>query len=173
VIDDGEAYLGLIKGCLNDPYVGIRLVAVEGIGLKTNHADSAIPLLLAALEDQDPRVSSRAAEMLENFGTNALRAFGTLTNVVQSGRPKTASAALGTLIKIAPGETLPIVLERFHSADVTRRRQALVLLCKYPLKAPEIQAAIEEAAADTNAEVSLKAKEFISEQQREQRGKAH
>jgi hypothetical protein len=64
-----------------------------------------------------------------------------------------------------------MVLERFHSGDISRRRKALRLLCRYPLKAHEIQAAIEEAAADKDSEVSIKAKEFINEQQREQRAK--
>jgi HEAT repeat protein len=170
LIDDPKADLAQIKGCLNDAAGEVRYVAVSGIGMRTNNPDLAIPILITALKDTDDRVSARAAVFLANFGTNGLRAFGALTNAMGSGAPKTVRAALGTLIQIAPKEMLPTVLERLHSDDVKTRRQALLWLWKYPIKAPEIQAAIEGAASDSDSVISSQAKEFVTEYQRDLRG---
>jgi HEAT repeat protein len=170
VMDDGESYLGQIKSCLTHPDSDVRSAAVGGIGLQTNYADVAIPLLLAALKDPDAQVASNAARVLRNFGTNAFRAFGALTNAARNGGTRTARAALGTLVQIAPSETLPIVLSHLRSDDPERRSQALGFLTKYPVDAPEIQPAIERATVDPDSMVSLKAKEFITKQQRALRG---
>ncbi|EEF57386.1 HEAT repeat domain-containing protein [Pedosphaera parvula] len=170
VIGDAEIYLRQIKGCLNDPAEEVRFAAVRGIGAHTNASGSAIPLLLTALEDSSSTVSALAVEFLGDFGTNELRAFGALTDVAENGKPNTARVALRTLVKIAPREALPMVLERLRSDDPGRRRQSLLLLCKYPLKAPEIQAAIKGATADTDSVVSRWAKEFLTKQQGELRG---
>jgi HEAT repeat protein len=172
-LKDTKVYMAQMNGCLNDSNSAVRLAAVWGIGAQTNNPDLAIPMLVAALNDKDENVSAKAAQMLGGFGTNSLRAVGVLTNLVQSGNPITESAAVLTLIKIAPRETLPMVLKRLHSDDVKTRLQSLILLYQYPLKAPEIQTAIEEAAEDPDSEVSLAAKGFISEQQREQQRKTH
>lgn len=161
--DTGD-YLAHMKNCLNDPDVSVRFAAVQGIGLQTQAPDLAIPLLLIALRDKQDVVSSLAANCLADFGTNAIGTFLDLSNAVVSGSVNTARQALIAMVAIAPDKALLIVLKNFQSPDPRRRRTAAELLWKYPATIPEVQSAIQEAAADPDPILARKTKERITKQ---------
>jgi HEAT repeat protein len=163
VTDDTEDFLAHMKKCLNDPDGSVRFAAVQGIGLQTQAPDSAIPLLLEALRDEQDTVSSWAAKFLADFGTNAVRTFPDLSNVVANGSSKvTVIQALRTMVALAPQEALPIVFNNFRSSDPRRRSASVELLSKYPATNLEIQAAIQQAAADPDPVLARRAKELIT-----------
>lgn len=162
VTDEVDEYIARVKGSLNDPEGGVRFAALRAIGSQTEAPDTAIPFLLAALEESDEQMASAAAKLLADFGTNGLRAFGALSNAVERGRPAVANQALRTLVSLAPKEALPIVFAGLRSSDPQRRCGAVGRLCAYPVTTPEILAALEGAAADADPQVSRMAQEFIT-----------
>ncbi len=190
VTDDVGVYIARIKPSLQDSSAAVRGTAVDAIGIQTSAPELAIPLLISALKDS--AVSANAANALANFGTNALVAFPILTNLVERGDTNVASAALRTLIVItperslpiltnciargnpgidgalkalrdvAPGQALPIILNRFQSSDSQTRRVAFRLLCLYPMT-PKIEPAMQTAAADSDSVIADHAKEILTE----------
>jgi HEAT repeat protein len=191
VTDDVGVYIDRIKPRLHDSSGAVRATAVDAIGIQTSAPELAVPILLEALNDSAVRVN--AVNGLANFGTNALVAFPILTNLVESGNDDTASAALKTLIVIAPDESLtiltncvargrpqtrkalealkdiapekalPIILERFQSPDLDTRLFAFRLLSRYPMT-PAIESTIQTAAADPEFEIARRAKELLTEE---------
>ena len=198
VTDDVEIYIGRIKGCLQDPSAYVRNAAVDGIGTQSAVPDLAVPLLITALNDPSDFVSSSAAGWLGDFGTNALSAVPALSNLVEHAGLNTANAALSTLVKIAPNESIPIlakclargspatggalsvlvtsvpdkavplILAGTRSPNLGQRRTSFRLLYDCPLT-PEVQAAIENSVTDPDPITSQNAKRFLTEQYR----KAH
>ena len=163
--DDDKVFLARMRDCLKDPDASVRFAAVQGIGAQTQAPEEAVPLLMSVLEKNDSNVSSEAAGALANFGTNAMCAFNALSNVVVTGNyTPTADVALRTLVAIAPDQALPIILQNSRSPDQRRRHGALVLLCRYPVKTPEIQSAIEHAATDKDPLIARYARSFITRQ---------
>jgi HEAT repeat protein len=192
VTDDVGVYIARIKGRLEDSSDAVRATAVDDIGIQTSAPELAVPLLVAALKDSSDSVSSHAADSLANFGTNALGLFLTLSNRVESGSGSTASAALKTLVIIAPNESLPIltnciargkpatggalqaladaapekalpiILDRVQSPDSGQRRAAFRLLCHYPMTL-KIESAMQTAAADSDSDIAKRAKEILTE----------
>lgn len=193
VTDDVEVYIARIKDRLKDSSDAVRTTAVDAIGIQTSAPDLAVPLLVAALTDSSDSVSSHAASSLANFGTNALGTFLTLSNLIENGGPNTASAALKTLVIIAPNESLsilkngiargkpatggalqaladaapemalPIILDRVQSPDRGQRRAAFRLLCHYPMSS-EIESAMQNAAADSDSFIAKRAQEILTDQ---------
>jgi HEAT repeat protein len=191
VTDDVVVYITRIKPSLQDPSDAVRRTTVDAIGIQTSAPELAVPLLVEALKDSS--VSANAATALANFGTNALVAFPILTNLVENGNDGTASAALKTLIIIAPDESLPIltnciargkpatrgalealenvapekalpiILEQFHSPDLDMRLFAFRLLCRYPMT-PTIESTMQAAANDSEVKIARRAKEILTEQ---------
>jgi HEAT repeat protein len=192
VTDDVEVYIARIKDRLMDSSDAVRVTAVDDIGIQTSAPELAVPLLVAALKDSSDSVSSHAADSLANFGTNALGLFLTLSNLVESGSGSTASAALKTLVIIAPNESLPIltnciargkpatdgalqaladaapekalpiILDRVQSPDPGQQRAAFRLLCHYPMTS-KIESAMQTAAADSDSDIAKRAKEILTE----------
>jgi HEAT repeat protein len=190
VTDDVEVYIARIKPRLQDSSDAVRGTAVDAIGIQTSAPELAVPLLVEALKDF--AVSANAANALGNFGTNALVAFPILTNLVEHSDTNVAGAALKTLIVIAPEQSLPIltnciargkpdtggalealrdvapdkalyiILDRFQSPDLSARRFAFRLLCRYPM-APKIESAMQTAAADSDSVVAERAKKVLTE----------
>ncbi len=198
VTDDVEIYIGRIKGCLQDPSAYVRNAAVDGIGTQSAAPDLAVPLLITALNDPSDFVSSSAAGWLGDFGTNALSAVPALSNLVEHAELNTANAALRSLVKIAPNESLsilagclargrpatggalsvlvasapdkavPLILAGTQSPNLGQRRTSFTLLCACPLT-PAVQSAIENSVTDPDPITSQNAKRFLTEQYR----KAH
>jgi HEAT repeat protein len=190
VTDDVEVYIARIKPRLQDSSDAVRGTAVDSIGIQTSAPELAVPLLIEALKDS--AVSANAANALGNFGTNALVAFPLLTNLVENGGTNAASAALRTLIVIAPDQSLPIltnciargkpktdsalkafvdaapdkglplVLDGIQSADLNRRRVSFRLLCKYPMM-PKIESTMQTATADSDSIISDGAKKILTD----------
>ncbi|MGA3144913.1 MAG: hypothetical protein ABSF10_18080 [Verrucomicrobiota bacterium] len=195
VTDDVEIYINRIKGCLEDPSAYVRNAAVDGIGTQSAAPDLAVPLLITALNDSSDFVSSSAAGWLGDFGTNALSAVPALSNLVEHAGLNTANAALRTLVKIAPNESIPIlakclargspatggalsvlvasmpdkavplILAGTRSPDLGQRRTSFSLLYDCPLT-PEVQSAIENSVTDPDFAISQNAKKFLTEQYR-------
>lgn len=171
VVRNNEVRLAYLKKCLSDPRGVVRSGALTGIAMDTNAFELAIPLLITGLNDSDNEVSASAARALCEFSANSLRAFGALSNVVENRGSYATQASFEAMIKIAPMQTLPIVLEHLHSQDDWRRRQAVRLLCDYPVNSSEIQSAIERATEDPDQVVSERAKAFIVRKQRALQGR--
>lgn len=189
--DEVEVYIARIKPRLQDSSDAVRGATVDAIGAQTSAPELAVPLLVEALKDSS--VCANAANALANFGTNAVVAFPILTNLVENGNDGIASAAVKTLIIIAPDrafpvftnclaqakpwigaalqaltdvrpdKALPIVLARLQSPDVTMRREAFGLLRHYP-ETSQIDSAMQAAAADSESGLALGAKSFLTEQ---------
>jgi HEAT repeat protein len=164
VTDDTDDFLGHMEKCLSDPDRSVRFIAIQGIGMQTHARDSAIPLLLRALRDNS--LSVCAAQSLANFGTNAGRAFPDLRKAAENADRNTARQALISLVAIDPNEALPIVFSNFRSTDSSRRRTSFELLEKYPMTNPEVQAAIQRAAADPDPNLARRARELITKKYR-------
>jgi HEAT repeat protein len=192
VTDDVAVYITRIKGRLKDPSAAVRETAVDDIGIQTSAPELAVPLLVVALRDSSDAVSAHAANSLANFGTNALEVFPILRNLVESNGSNTASAALKTLVIIAPDESfsiltnsiargrpavddavrtladiapekaLPIVLDRVKSPNPGRRLAAFALLCHYPMNS-RIESAMQAVAAGSDIELARRAKEILTE----------
>jgi HEAT repeat protein len=191
VTDDVVVYIARIKPFLKDPSDAVRRTSVYAIGIQTSAPELAVPLLVEALKDSS--VSVNAVNALANFGTNALVSFPILTNLVENGNDGTASAALNTLIIIAPDESLPIltnciargkpginaalraltdvmpdqalpiVLARLQSHNISMRREAFGLLRRYP-PTSQIDSAMQTIATDSDSDLALSAKGFLTEQ---------
>lgn len=163
VFDSTEAYINHLTNSLDDPDAGVRFAAVQGIGSQTESPDLAIPVLVRTLEKNDGSISSQAASALAGFGTNAINAFPALSNIAVRGTDTPlASVALRTLVAIGPDRALPIVLQNSRSADRRQRHAALMLMCGYPTKTPEMQSAIEHATKDEDSAIAQYAKGFIT-----------
>ncbi|MDB6064014.1 MAG: domain containing protein [Pedosphaera sp.] len=192
VTDGVDVYMARIKGCFKDPSEQVRDQVVVCIGAQTEAPETAVPLLIAALQDPSEQVNARAASLLAGFGTNALSAFPALSNLVENGSARVAVPAMKTLVAIAPSDSLPVLIDaakrgrpydalqvligvapdkalpilmRNLQSPVPRLRNGAVAgLCSYPVKTPEIQAAIELATIDTAPMVSSLARSFLQEQ---------
>jgi HEAT repeat protein len=192
VTDDVEVYIARIKGRLEDSSDAVRVTAVDDIGIQTTAPELAVPLLVAALKESSDAVSSHAADSLAHFGTNALQFFPILRDLVESGSENTASAALKTLVIIAPDRSLailtnciargrpatdaalraladtapekalPIILDCIQSSDPEPRRVAFTLLCRYPMTS-RIESAMQTAAVDSDTVIAGRAKEILTE----------
>ena len=191
VTDDVVVYIARIKPSLQDPSDAVRRTTVDAIGIQTSAPELAVPILIEALKDSS--VTVNAINALANFGTNALVAFPLLTNLVENGNEGTASAALKTLIIIAPEKSLslftnclaqgkpkinaalqaltdvmpdqglPILLDRLQSPDIKIRREAFGLLRHYPMN-PQIDSALQIIATGSDSDLALGAKEFLTDQ---------
>ena len=107
--DDVEVYINRIKPCLNDVEPSVRLSTVLALADQNEAPELAVPLLVTALHDPDDGVSSHAASGLASFGTNALSAWPTLTNLAAAGREGQIWAALKALPPIDSEHALPIL----------------------------------------------------------------
>ena len=191
VTDDVGVYLARIKPRLQDSSSAVRITTVEAIGYQTSAPELAVPLLLDALKDEP--VSAHAASALANFGTNALVAVPPLTNLVESKNESAASAALRTLILIAPqrslplftnffahekpgitdtlralagvmpDEALPIILHRLQSPDPGTQSAAFGLLRHYPAM-PQVDSAMQAIALDSSSELAPAAKDYLTDE---------
>ncbi len=198
VMDSDVKYIDRIKVGLADPSDFVRSAAVGAVGVQTQAPELAVPLLIAALNDPSDKVNVDAAELLAGFGTNALPAFEALKKVVETGGANGARAAmttlaaiaperavpiltnavgrggviaegaLATLVSVAPETALPILLNQAQGRDPLLRHYAVMLLCKYPVKTPQIQSAIEHAATDSDRSIAFAAKTFLTEQYRQE-----
>jgi HEAT repeat protein len=190
VTDDVVGYITRIKPFLKDPSDAVRRTTVDAIGIQASAPELAVPLLVEAL--QDSAVSINAVNGLANFGTNALVAFPILTNLVENGNDGIASAALKTLIIIAPerslslftnclaqgklkinaalqaltdampDKALPIVLDRLQSSDIKIQHEAFGLLRHYPMT-PQIESAMQAVAVDSDPDLAPAVKRFLTD----------
>ncbi|MEI9865277.1 MAG: HEAT repeat domain-containing protein [Limisphaerales bacterium] len=107
--DDDRVFLARMGERLKDSNTSVRFAVVRGIGEQTQAPAEAIPLLIAALDDGDDRVSSEAVGALSGFGTNAANALPKLSNLVNTGSPAQARSALKALAAIDPVAALPVL----------------------------------------------------------------
>ena len=165
VFDNDRAYVAHLTNSLSDSDASVRVAAVQGIGAQTALPDLVIPILVAVVEKRDGNISSEAAAALAGFGTNALKAFTTLSNAVEYGNfDGIASSSLRTLVAIAPNEALSVVLQNMKSPDSLRRHAALRLLCEYSPQTADVEAAIQNATTDADPTIVQYAKSHISNQ---------
>jgi HEAT repeat protein len=192
VTDDVDVYIARIKPRLDDSSEAVRVTTVDAIGIQTSAPELAVPILVAALKDSSDETRLHAINSLANFGTNALVAFPILTNLVSSagnvasaalrtltiiapdkawpiftnylaqGKPG-INAALRTLTDVMPDQTLPIVLARLQSPSIQTRREAFGLLRHYPVTS-QIDSAIQTVAADSDPDLALAAKGFLTDE---------
>jgi hypothetical protein len=123
--DDVEVYLARVKGVLNDSNALVRFAAVQAIREQQNAPELAVPLLITATGDNDESVASMAVRGLSDFGTNATGAYSTLTNIVNSGKPASAMAALKALVAIAPTKAEPVLSNAVVNGRAEILRSAL------------------------------------------------
>jgi HEAT repeat protein len=190
--DDVDVYIDRIKPGLIDTSDYVRVAAVHCIGIQHKAPERAVPLLIHALHDASDDVQSQAAGLLAGFGTNALSAVPDLARMVEDGAGGAANAAANALGAIAPDQSLPlllkaaehgsppaaldaltttapsralaIILARVQSPEPLVRSDAVRRLCAFPLKTPEVQAAIEHAAFDQAKEVAREARNCLRDQ---------
>jgi len=84
------------------------------------------------------------------------------TNYFAQGKPE-INAALRALTDVMPDQALPIVLARLQSPNIKTRREAFGLLRHYPVTS-QIDSAMQTVAADSDPDLALAAKGFLTEQ---------
>ena len=156
VTDDDVVFLSRMKDCLKDSDASVRFAAVQGIGEQTQAPGEAVPLLIAALDDGDDRVSSQAVSALSGFGTNAASAFATLTNLVDTGTQAQARSALKALAAIAPVAALPVL-----SNAVVNGSSATLVAALKNLKTIAPELALEMALAEFHSTDSRRRSQVI------------
>ena len=157
VTDDIDVYLARLAGPLHDPDAAVRFAAVQALGMQTPYPDEVIPLLVKAMQDPAQSVAGYAAKFLGDLGTNGLKAFDALSNVVETGSAYMATHALRSLVSIAPGRALPVALGWLRSSDSDRRARAAGVLGQFPSASDEILDALRAAAADPDPKVAQEA----------------
>ncbi len=192
VTADVGTYIARIEPRLQDSDESVRITAVDAIGWQKNAPELVIPILVKTLNDSSDSVGAHAANSLANFGTNALPVFQILSNLVKNSHADTASAALTTLITIAPEaafpiltnciacgkpatsdainalanvapeKALPIILVRWQSADVKIKRSAFGLLLHLP-PTPEIESIMQNIATGSDSHFVLSAKSYSTD----------
>ncbi|MCX6923609.1 MAG: HEAT repeat domain-containing protein, partial [Verrucomicrobia bacterium] len=148
VMDDEGVYMARLKGPLNDPDAMVRCSAIRALGLQTNYLNEVIALLIKAMQDPQPKVSRQAVGAVGSFGTNGMKAFDALSDVVANGDAITAAEALRSMILIEPQRALPIALSWLQSGGANEAMRAGRILDAVNTTTPEIVSALRGALAD-------------------------
>ena len=138
VTDDIELYLKRLERPLNDADAAVRFAAVQALGLQTKYPDEVLPPLVKAMHDPVQSVSGYAAKFLGELGTNGIKAFDALSNIVDTGNSYMATHALRSLVSIAPDRALPMVFGWLESRNQDHRARGTLLLTEFPTTTPEI-----------------------------------
>lgn len=90
-----------VMSCANDKVVDVRAAAMSALG--EVGANDALPVLLAAVEDDDAIVRQMAVQSLGQIGDR--RALSRLTRALDDSRPEVRFQAVIAVPKMAPEET--------------------------------------------------------------------
>ncbi len=170
VTRDMNLYLRLMSNALADPVAGVRSSAVHALGQQTGDPEEVIPILTAVLEDPSEEVAIDAFQSLRLFGTNALKAFSAITNIIENGDQIRVDMAMDLLTHIAPDRARPILLRHSRPGD-RLRTFALDHMRAYDPAAPEIMAALLEARKDKDRQVQDAATSSLMELSRRKHGR--
>jgi HEAT repeat protein len=154
VTDDIDVFFARLNCPLSDPDATVRFAAVQVLGLQMQSPNEVIPLLVKAMQDPEQSVSGYAAKSLGDLGTNGIKAFDALRNVVMNGNPYMATHALRSLVFIAPDHALPMALGWLRSSDADRRARAAGVLGQFPSATKEILDALKAATTDADSKVA-------------------
>ena len=126
-----------------------RLAAIEDLA-DHDDATKALPLLLGALNDQDPRIRAAAAEALGEVGDpSAVEALGgALAKDTDSDVREAAAEALGEL---GSPNAVPVLRAGLKDADEDVREAVVDALAE--IGGPEAERVLRQALADSDEDV--------------------
>jgi HEAT repeat protein len=127
---DGSGSVDSVVALLEHPRVDLRAAAVTCLAKIQPDASKSVPLLTAALEDEDWTVRRDAAGALGALGSQAKSAVPILFQMLD--REIDQDAARGALRSIddAGPEAVPVLIAGLESGDRRRRYYAMFLLGK-------------------------------------------
>jgi hypothetical protein len=162
VITNKSALFAAITPTVNDSDLNVRAAVIEVVGAQVTMPEKAVPWLIAVVQRGDTNDAPLAAMHLQNFGTNGMLGFGTLTNAVeQSPYSPLAFASLRALMQMAPERVLPILTRHLHSIDPFIRNRALMLLVREYPNPDEVIPAVRYAAEDPEEIIATRAERFL------------
>jgi hypothetical protein len=161
VTNSGEIIVA-VTNLLSDGETEVRDAAIHVIGNQTKSPQQALPLLLHIIQSGNTNDAPTAAMQIQNFGTNALVGFDTMSNAVHEAPYSfTALSCLRSMMVISPQRTLPILSNQLHSVDPGMRSRALMLLVREYPKPDDVTAAVEYAAQDPEEFIATRAERFL------------
>lgn len=127
-----------------DEYV--RSYAAEALG---NICDPrAVPVLIAAIEDNDAEVRWEAIYALELLGPQATEALPALVRLIKNGDEYAWAAATAIGAIDSQGSAAPVLIEALSSEDVSLRRSSAIGLGRIRSKAAAAKAALKQNLQD-------------------------
>lgn len=127
--------------------------ALSGFGTNAVSAFPALTNLVSTGRQTQARTAMKALAAIA-----PAEALLVLSNAVVNGSPANLGAALRNLKSVAPELSLQMTLAEFHSADASRRSQAVGVAGSFGVETPGIAAALKSAAADSDQKVAQHAK---------------
>jgi hypothetical protein len=161
VSPDIELYLKRLEGPLNDPDGTVRFAAVQGLGLQTKYPEEVLPLLIRAMKDPAESSAGYAVKFVGDLGTNGVKAFEPLKEIVETGSSYMAGQALRSLVSLAPDRALPIVLGWLDSTNQDHRSRAVFVLADFPTITPHILERLKQTMEDSDEKVAHSATEAL------------
>lgn len=141
--------------------------ALSGFGTNAVSAFPALTNLVSAGRQTQARTAMKALAAVA-----PAEALPVLSNAVVNGNTANLGAALRNLKSIAPELSLQMTLAEFHSADASRRSQAVGVAGSYSVETPGIADALKSAAADSDPKVAQHAKMMMRQMFQKQKEKA-
>jgi hypothetical protein len=162
VVTNKATLFATITPSVNDSDPSVHAAVIEVVGAQASIPEKAVPWLTDIVRRADTNDAPLAAMHLQNFGTNGLIAFATLTNAVEEAPYSAlAQASLRTLMQMAPDRVLPILTRHLHSIDPFIRSQALMLLIREYPNPTEVVPAVQYAAEDPEEIIATRAERFL------------
>ena len=160
---DVESMFEKLKPLVHDRDFVVRQSAITVVGFQQDAPDLAIPLLCEVVRKGDSQDVMAAASQIVRFGTNALQAVSTLSNVVERLPPSVATRfALGVFGDRA-GSSAAVSVADVQVAGCARSRLAVQLLILYPTKTEAMFSTLEGAARDLSPPVARQAQLFFKD----------
>jgi HEAT repeat protein len=159
---DIELYLKRLEGPLNDADGTVRFAAVQGLGLQTQYPDEVLPLLIRAMKDPAESSAGYAVKFVGDLGTNGVKAFEPLKEIVDTGSSYMAGQALRSLVSVAPDRALPVVFGWLDSTNQDHRSRAVFVLADFPTITPQILERLKQTMEDPDAKVAHTATEALT-----------
>lgn len=155
---NGVPALGAVSHVyLEQPNVAVASMAAQTLG---QMGTSALPTLIAALDDGDYNNRSLACQVLATFHTNAGPAVPRLERIAGDEIGPIASMAFYTLSRIGEA-AVPALTNLLLNKNATVRSQALYALANIGARGESTEEAILAATEDANAEVRWRAMEAV------------
>jgi HEAT repeat protein len=146
-----------------DAEMAIRAVALRDWNQAASLGAAAVPSLVAALKDPDPRLAEAATDTLTKVGPAAAPA---LLEILKDENPIRRSQAARALGEMRITEAAPDLIEALHDPDGTVREN--VVLALWRMGGPDAVAGLIQALEDSDGLIRSRAARALGEINAEQ-----